>query len=190
MPGDPVVRPGAAGDAVVALQEALTAKGFPLGSVDGHFGVITRRAVAAFQAEYHLSPDGVIDQDDWDELRRPPSTSFGSRETAATVPGSQQIAAAKGIKRVINTVTAGGVAETTGQAWFGVSPSASLLQFLDQIASYVSKFSAIGVTLKPAHVMLLGLLIAAPFVWRWWRWADGVETARLTAHRNATNVNR
>src|SRR5277367_582764 len=49
-----------AGDAVVALQQALQAKGFSPGAVDGLFGPGTEAAVLAFQRSEGLAADGVV----------------------------------------------------------------------------------------------------------------------------------
>jgi len=50
---------GDAGDAVVALQQALQAKGFSPGAVDGQYGNGTQAAVIAFQNSAGLLADGV-----------------------------------------------------------------------------------------------------------------------------------
>lgn len=57
--GATVLRQGADGMAVEHLQSLLQAAGQEV-SVDGDFGPGTRRAVAAFQADAGLEPDGVV----------------------------------------------------------------------------------------------------------------------------------
>lgn len=52
------LRRGARGDAVRALQIALTARGYPL-AADGAFGPATERAVRAFQSRSRLAVDGI-----------------------------------------------------------------------------------------------------------------------------------
>lgn len=54
------LREGARGPAVVALQRALSARGFSPGAADGVFGQGTRRAVMAFQRQAGLEADGVV----------------------------------------------------------------------------------------------------------------------------------
>jgi peptidoglycan hydrolase-like protein with peptidoglycan-binding domain len=53
-----VLRRGARGAAVAALQTALTARGHPL-AADGMFGPATERAVRAFQSRAGLVADGI-----------------------------------------------------------------------------------------------------------------------------------
>jgi len=54
------LRQGDRGDEVKALQERLVVLGYGPGPADGIFGVLTNRAVVAFQAEHQLKPDGVV----------------------------------------------------------------------------------------------------------------------------------
>jgi peptidoglycan hydrolase-like protein with peptidoglycan-binding domain len=61
----PVLRQGSRGEAVVALQYLLTARGFSTGGVDGIFGPRTRTAVMRFQAAGKLSVDGVVGNQTW-----------------------------------------------------------------------------------------------------------------------------
>lgn len=58
---DPVLAPGAEGDAVLRAQHALAALGHSPGALDGDFGPRTAAAVAAFQAARALAPTGVLD---------------------------------------------------------------------------------------------------------------------------------
>ena len=53
-----LLRRGARGEAVAALQTALTARGYPL-AADGIFGPATEAAVKAFQARHGLAADGI-----------------------------------------------------------------------------------------------------------------------------------
>ena len=55
----PILKFGAEGPAVKALQEMLGAAGFPPGLVDGRFGPGTEAAVMAFQRSKALLPDGI-----------------------------------------------------------------------------------------------------------------------------------
>ena len=57
---EPVIRSGAAGDAVVKLQTRLQELGYYTGAVDGQFGPGTRTAVTTFQEQNGLQPDGIV----------------------------------------------------------------------------------------------------------------------------------
>lgn len=56
--GAAVLRRGSRGEAVRALQTALTASGYAL-AADGMFGPLTERAVRTFQARHSLTVDGI-----------------------------------------------------------------------------------------------------------------------------------
>jgi peptidoglycan hydrolase-like protein with peptidoglycan-binding domain len=78
----PVVGEGSRGEAVVALQYLLTARGFNPDGVDGIFGPHTRAALMRFQASKRLSVDGVAGAQTWPALVfqvSPGSTGDGVR---------------------------------------------------------------------------------------------------------------
>lgn len=56
------------GEAVVALQAILNARGFDCGDVDGSFGSKTDKAVRAFQKKEELAVDGVVGSATWEKL--------------------------------------------------------------------------------------------------------------------------
>jgi N-acetylmuramoyl-L-alanine amidase len=55
-----MLRPGAAGPAVLALQRRLTELGYWVGTPDGHYGEVTTQAVTALQKVAGLGRDGVV----------------------------------------------------------------------------------------------------------------------------------
>ena len=59
VPTDTVLRPGASGDSIKALQEALTTLGLAPGKADGIYGPTTTEAVTAFQTSKGLTADGI-----------------------------------------------------------------------------------------------------------------------------------
>lgn len=65
MLADPMMR----GDDVRALQTALEARGFDLGTVDGIYGPKTEAAVIAFKKRYLLDVDGIVGPQARKELR-------------------------------------------------------------------------------------------------------------------------
>lgn len=56
------------GPDVRAAQEALLARGFSPGALDGIYGPSTARAVTEFQSKHGLRADGVVDAATWDAL--------------------------------------------------------------------------------------------------------------------------
>jgi Putative peptidoglycan binding domain len=54
------LKPGDTGAQVRALQRALKALGYPVGTIDGQYGPATKTAIAAFQHAEGLTADGVF----------------------------------------------------------------------------------------------------------------------------------
>jgi len=66
--GRRVLRPGARGEDVRHLQEALTDLGYDTGPVDGYFGLLTEAALKTFQTDYGLRTDGIAGERVYDIL--------------------------------------------------------------------------------------------------------------------------
>jgi peptidoglycan hydrolase-like protein with peptidoglycan-binding domain len=64
----PTLKQGSKGDAVKGLQNALKARGYEFGAVDGVFGSATTEAVKQFQREFGLEEDGIAGPDTWQAL--------------------------------------------------------------------------------------------------------------------------
>lgn len=79
----PFLQVGDDGPSVSALQLALAALGFDVGSVDGHFGDSTAAAVAQFQASQGLDATGAVDDSTWEVLGRQP---FDASEAVQVSP--------------------------------------------------------------------------------------------------------
>ena len=65
-----LLRRGSTGSEVVEVQTHLTALGYPAGTIDGKFGLLTEAAVRAFQSSYALSVTGEVDLTTRETLRR------------------------------------------------------------------------------------------------------------------------
>ncbi len=65
-----LLRRGSSGAAVFEVQTRLTALGYPAGTVDGKFGLLTEAAVRAFQSGMALPVTGEVDLTTRDRLRR------------------------------------------------------------------------------------------------------------------------
>ncbi|WP_303674980.1 peptidoglycan-binding protein [Vampirovibrio chlorellavorus] len=60
-PGLALMHPGDSGNAVRVIQTRLAQLGFHQGAIDGTYGAITQKAVAAFQRSQGLYPTGLVD---------------------------------------------------------------------------------------------------------------------------------
>lgn len=64
----PTVKKGSKGGAVKGLQNALSARSYDPGPVDGVFGSMTENAVRGFQSGYGLTADGIVGPITWQAL--------------------------------------------------------------------------------------------------------------------------
>ena len=100
--GRPILSLGASGHRVEALQELLSAAGFPVG-MDGDYGPVTRRAVLAFQLAQGLRADGRVGRDTARSLHAVASTA---QATAHTSGGTQGVdASAVGLAEIAAETT-------------------------------------------------------------------------------------
>ncbi|MFI0844126.1 peptidoglycan-binding protein [Mesorhizobium sp. IMUNJ 23232] len=69
-PSQLVLKPGDRGPAVEALQQALSARNYQVGKIDGIYGTLTTAAVAAFQVDYKVPAEvsGSVDATTWTML--------------------------------------------------------------------------------------------------------------------------
>ena len=85
---EPVLRRGATGDEVVALQSRLTELGYYAGDIDGQFGPGTRDAVTLFQKANGLAADGVVGSETgeilWSAEAKPMESQAPESEPANT----------------------------------------------------------------------------------------------------------
>jgi len=86
-------RPMLRGDDVAELQQRLSALGFDTGRVDGIFGDLTASALAEFQRNIGLSPDGIAGGDTIEELRRM-QARHGERQLVSEVRDRERLRAA------------------------------------------------------------------------------------------------
>ncbi len=64
----PTLRLGSSGTAVTTLQQRLSALGYWLGGVDGHFGALTQQAVYAIQKAAGITRDGTVGAVTWSKV--------------------------------------------------------------------------------------------------------------------------
>ena len=81
---DSVLKQGASGDAVKAMQQTLIKLGYLTGKADGNFGAKTYAALVAFQKANKLTADGVAGAKTLKQLESGSAVAAGSTETSAT----------------------------------------------------------------------------------------------------------
>ena len=83
----PVLREGAKGEPVRALQNRLNTLGYKVGTADGSFGPKTDAAVKAFQKAHGLPADGVVGPKTWDKL----GIKVGGSAPSTPAPGGGRV---------------------------------------------------------------------------------------------------
>jgi peptidoglycan hydrolase-like protein with peptidoglycan-binding domain len=96
----PALREGSRGEAVVALQYLLTARGFSTAGVDGIFGPRTRAAVMRFQAAKKLSVDGIVGSQTWPAVL----VTISRGDTGDSVRALQRELTANGIRVTVDGI--------------------------------------------------------------------------------------
>jgi peptidoglycan hydrolase-like protein with peptidoglycan-binding domain len=81
MAENPVIKKGSKGDAVKKAQNALKARFYDPGPVDGIFGPKTFKAVKWYQSDRGLTADGIVGPKTWARLD-PPTVKKGSKGDA------------------------------------------------------------------------------------------------------------
>lgn len=116
-----VLRFGNHNSAVMALQRRLADLGYFPGAADGEFGERTRAAVLAFQADNHLTTDGVFGPASREALKNAKPRPVSDKRAAATVAslasgGSHIAQASLGNGAVGGLFAAGGALSVIEQA--------------------------------------------------------------------------
>lgn len=182
-----VLRVGCKGADVTALQELLRAQGYAVGSVDGIFGRLTRRAVVAFQSEHALQPDGDMDAHDMEVLRSTAPADLGVRSIADAIPGSQQLAVAGTMQSTGGGMLGMAALETASQATTGFSPFAMAVDYLVKGAELMAKTTALGVKLDPRTGAAIAVFVAGAVLVKW---GKALHVGRLVSHRLGLNLSR
>ena len=81
MAENPVIKKGSKGDAVKKAQNALKARFYDPGPVDGIFGPKMFKAVKWYQSDRGLTADGIVGPKTWARLN-PPTVKKGSKGDA------------------------------------------------------------------------------------------------------------
>jgi peptidoglycan hydrolase-like protein with peptidoglycan-binding domain len=116
---EPVLRPGASGEVVRQLQQALKALGYDPGAVDGQFGSRTEAAVRAFQSAQGIDVDGIVGDVTWLNIDEADMSNPTIR------PGST----GNPVRRAQKRLTLGGYDTGGVDGIFGASTEAAVRRF-------------------------------------------------------------
>ena len=126
--GQPVLRQGASGSAVVELQQKLNAAGFNCGAADGRFGPMTESAVLAFQRARGLSADGVVGPQTWGALGSA-APSAPSAPASGGHPTLSQGARGAAVTEMQNALAQAGFSPGAADGVFGAGTRNAVVSF-------------------------------------------------------------
>lgn len=168
-----ILKTGTKGDLVRHLQQLLNGLGYFTGAIDGDFGPRTRAAVLAFQADNHLTPDGVVGP-----LTREALAEAGPRPVApARAAATLGDLAASG-SRIASASIGNGIA---GIALTGTGAAAVLDDLTGAISAITGQSDAISRLFADHGPIAGGVILAAGLFVAWQSWRAG--RARLDDHR-------
>ena len=157
--GPRALRQGDDGEEVKRLQERLAELGFATGPADGNFGVLTTRALVAFQAEHKLKPDGIAGPRTLEVLAASaPAPGPHNDLTAADLTGSSTIQAITWAKRGVQTLL-GGKAALEADDQLGLGLVDGIVSKGEQAQSLLGRIAALGLPLPSAR--FVGFLVVA-----------------------------
>lgn len=186
---DAVLRQGDAGEAVRRLQARLRELGYQLGPEDGEFGLLTARAVRAFQSEHGLLADGQVEDRTQAALDAAAPVAPERNVTAKDLRerGSETLAATSWIKRILNWIGVGAGSAVTDKA-AGLGLVDATLTQAEQVKTLVDRGGSLTKAMPPAWVfgvIALGLvLLALRYLVNW------IESRRVADHNEGKNLGR
>jgi peptidoglycan hydrolase-like protein with peptidoglycan-binding domain len=116
---EPVLRPGASGEVVRQLQQALKDLGYDPGAVDGQFGSRTEAAVRAFQSAKGIDVDGIVGDVTW----------LNIDEADMSNPTIRRGSTGNPVRRAQKRLTLGGYDTGGVDGIFGASTEAAVRRF-------------------------------------------------------------
>lgn len=183
-PTDPELRFGSTGYAVQHLQESLTGLGYFAGAIDAKFGVGTRAAVLAFQADQGLRTDGVVGTQTWGGLRTATPRPVSVNRRAATEEDLRE----KGSR----TILEGDRAQAGAGVLIGSGVLAGLakaIEITEALNAQAGEFAEVAATLFAMFDNSWPILVVAFGAVVWTNIAR-IKAARVADHRTGKNLGR
>lgn len=185
-------RLGDRGQRVTDLQNRLTAAGYPCGPIDGHFGSLTERAVAAFQVAHGVTGTGVADASLWATLEAAKPVAVARADvTAADLKeaGSETITVTQRAKRALGWVF-GGNAALAADDQLGLGVVDAAVTQGEHVKGLVTRSTDLfgGVPLPSART-LAAAIVALIVVIAWREW-DRVEKRRVADAQSGAHLGR
>lgn len=183
---------GDRGQRVSDLQNRLSAAGFSCGPIDGHFGRLTERAVAAFQVAHGVTGTGIADASLWATLEAAkPVAVVRADVTAADLKaaGSETISITQRAKKTLGSIF-GINAALAADDQLGLGLVDAAVSKGEQVKGLMSRSTDLvgGVPMPSARTLVAAIVaLLAVLAWREW---DRVERRRLADAQSGAHLGR
>lgn len=190
-----MLRRGDKGDAVLALQKRLVELGYHLGAQDGIYGVLTERAVRAFQSEHALDDDGIAGPKTLAAMKDSAPADLGPRETMTAkdlvVRGSRTASLTQRAKRLIAWVYGGTSIAAVADFSSGLGVIETVLTSAEQIKSFIARALVLSTGIPPqyGHYLVIGFGLTLVGALAWWAF-DQIEKFRIGDAQSGANLGK
>jgi len=190
---DAVAAIGDEGGHVKEAQELLVAAGYPLGAIDGIYGPLTQRAVAAFQVAHGLPGNGRITDKTLEALKAskpaPAVTAARADLTAKDLKesGSETAKAASDVKTVGKIGAGVGIA-SLGDFVGGFGVIDTIMDQVEKVQGIAQRSGKIFALLLTPRVFVTLILLTVGIAL--WKWGSKIEWRRLLDAKSGANLGR
>jgi putative chitinase len=172
------------------VQTALARLGYHCGVIDGIPGILTRRALVAFQSEHAIPPTGNIDAATLAALAKSAPADLGARATVTAKElasrGSATVAETQRKKAWVRRALAGlGLKKLDQLADIGIVDTA--LKQAEQLKSYADRLAALVPLPLLSTCMTAAAVVGLSLMW--WSY-HRIEVRRIADARSGANLGR
>ena len=185
-------RLGDRGQRVTDLQNRLTSAGYPCGPIDGHFGRLTERAVAAFQVAHGVSGTGIADASLWATLEAAKPVVVARADVTAAdlkAAGSETVSITAKAKKVFGTLFGINAAlAADDQTGLGIADAA--IAQGEKVKGLVSRSTDLVGAVPSPSPRMCAAIFAAAVLYAVWRWFDRIEKRRVADAQAGAHLGR
>lgn len=186
-----VVRPGTTGESVKAIQARLRTLGYGIGAEDGDYGLLTTRAVRAFQAEHGLKIDGEVGPRTLDSLNASAPAELPRRTITAqdlAKRGSEPVKAARRTALVGRLLTFLGLGGAGGELAIPGTLSGMLTTLESAREQAAQVHEVAGWLLSPVGLTALGGVACVGLGMLVMRWSSRAIDASVSAAQSGLDL--
>jgi len=185
-------RLGDRGQRVTDLQNRLAAAGYPCGPIDGHFGRLTERAVAAFQVAHGVSGTGIADASVWATLEAAKPVVVARADVTAAdlkAAGSETVSITAKAKKIFGALFGINAAlAADDQSGLGIADAA--IAQGEKVKGIVSRSTDLVGSVPAPSLRFVAGIIAAAALFAVWRWFDRIEKRRVADAQTGAHLGR